>query len=900
MLVYFVILVNTLYYHNIVSLVYPISLFAFAIMETPRPNKPFWRFLFLYTTFIICLKFIIFIPGIVVCDTLVGYSNFNTFTFSWPYSFSVKNCPPVHGNGLRLAQLIGIDYNSADNKADRSFVFTVLADLMILLMLNLNQLSLKQAGLWDFVDAREHDLYNFEEEEPVEEEVEPLIEKKQRAITKLTKTLQSVPTNEEPKEDQNVPLEEESLNDMDLKFQSDPEDFVVLKKGKLQAQSSEELLSLYKSEEETPKSAEETTIASLPPKENSVYDIEEYHPSISSQSTPKKTILEQIEIFGKETVANIDKYYKDIFNEKKNGADYYAGIFGVDVLSFMLLAFFPTEFISESSNLVEFLNENSLLPTAFVVILLGQFGMIVIERMIYLFQAIRIKLILLYIYILFYHFAIFVYIPMQQRKQMSELPATVIFYLLKLTYFFLTGLQIRNGYPKLVTGRSFQSDEEPGYVSMICFVLYRIIPFLYELRTLLDWAITPTTLTSYEWLKFEDIYAELFLVKCRICLERMWERKSGDYQPAYYKILTGGGLFLLFVFVLWSPLIIFTQGTNIGGTNPVTQGSISFGITGYKSLYDAEDIQCLLLSEDYFSSILNVINDEIIVLFNYEDRKSAVESKLSESSFSVWTISPPLKTKLIHDLKNNTELFFTVTMAFYRNQPDRTKSIIWKNNPRKISAPESTVLYAILTNTTNQLNDTFKNYTYDANSVILRDFFPRAYRLPITGTIKPSPKTVDVILSLNTMIDEIQVNNTTQYSKSEYWSIQQIRQPPFFNESEVELIVVSQPFVNWIPESIVVAGIISVYSVFVLGLGRFLRIYVSGLSHRAIFEDMPEVDELLEYCTDILLARQDGVPELEEELFRELVEIYRSPERMIRMTLPRATRFKDMSKEKID
>lgn len=50
---------------------------------------------------------------------------------------------------------------------------------------------------------------------------------------------------------------------------------------------------------------------------------------------------------------------------------------------------------------------------------------------------------------------------------------------------------------------------------MVMFFLYRSIPFVYEIRSILDWTLTPTTLTLMEWLKFEDIFAELFLVKCR-------------------------------------------------------------------------------------------------------------------------------------------------------------------------------------------------------------------------------------------------------------------------------------------------------------------------------------------------------------------------------------------------
>ena len=48
-----------------------------------------------------------------------------------------------------------------------------------------------------------------------------------------------------------------------------------------------------------------------------------------------------------------------------------------------------------------------------------------------------------------------------------------------------------------------------------CFV-FRIqsIPFLLELRSVLDWVCTDTTLSLSHWLKMEDIYANIYILKC--------------------------------------------------------------------------------------------------------------------------------------------------------------------------------------------------------------------------------------------------------------------------------------------------------------------------------------------------------------------------------------------------
>lgn len=72
----------------------------------------------------------------------------------------------------------------------------------------------------------------------------------------------------------------------------------------------------------------------------------------------------------------------------------------------------------------------------------------------------------------------------------------------------------------------------------------------------------------------------------------------------------------------------------------------------------------------------------------------------------------------------------------------------------------------------------------------------------------------------------------------------------------------------------------------VLVVGRFLRMAVDNASHRIIYEDMPYVQALLNLVGAIYLARERGELDLEEDLFRLLVRLYRSPESLILWTEP--------------
>ena len=64
------------------------------------------------------------------------------------------------------------------------------------------------------------------------------------------------------------------------------------------------------------------------------------------------------------------------------------------------------------------------------------------------------------------------------------------------------------------------------------------LPFMYELRAVLDWSCTPTTLKLFDWLKLEDISTSLYFVTCdRKAREG---RQLGDRQPRYMKFCQVG------------------------------------------------------------------------------------------------------------------------------------------------------------------------------------------------------------------------------------------------------------------------------------------------------------------------------------------------------------------------
>ena len=125
------------------------------------------------------------------------------------------------------------------------------------------------------------------------------------------------------------------------------------------------------------------------------------------------------------------------------------------------------------------------------------------------------------------------------------------------------------------------------------FSLYRGLPFAFELRTMLDWTFTETSLSLFQWLKFEDIYAELFITKVT---QMVYQRHPlGKKIGRCDKIFQGICGILMIILIILLPLIIFSSLNPTQEKNDINTMSVEIGISvddhSYYSLYAASRVQ---------------------------------------------------------------------------------------------------------------------------------------------------------------------------------------------------------------------------------------------------------------------------------------------------------------------
>lgn len=112
-----------------------------------------------------------------------------------------------------------------------------------------------------------------------------------------------------------------------------------------------------------------------------------------------------------------------------------------------------------------------------------------------------------------------------------------------------------------------------------------IIPFLYELRSLMDWIWTDTSMNVSNWLKMEDIYANVFILKCTRRAEADYPTPRGAKRTALIKYGVGGFLLFFIILIIWFPLLLFALGNTVGRSNPPTSCTIELAITGYEPIF---------------------------------------------------------------------------------------------------------------------------------------------------------------------------------------------------------------------------------------------------------------------------------------------------------------------------
>lgn len=149
------------------------------------------------------------------------------------------------------------------------------------------------------------------------------------------------------------------------------------------------------------------------------------------------------------------------------------------------------------------------------------------------------------------------------------------FYLLFCVYFYFVAAQIKYGLPELKKGGFMLGRFDP--VSKLTYYSWYYTPFLFELRTIIDWTFTSTSLDVFQSISLAQIQSDLYIAKCYN--KPYMEKPLGEKIGMLLKVVVGFSLMLFIIALIAGPMLLFSSINPVGQANPVSSGDLSFYVT---------------------------------------------------------------------------------------------------------------------------------------------------------------------------------------------------------------------------------------------------------------------------------------------------------------------------------
>uniref|UniRef100_A0A673GY89 Piezo-type mechanosensitive ion channel component 2-like n=1 Tax=Sinocyclocheilus rhinocerous TaxID=307959 RepID=A0A673GY89_9TELE len=578
-------------------------------------------------------------------------------------------------------------------------------------------------------------------------------------------------------------------------------------------------------------------------------------------------------------------FYNLIHPEYSAVTDVYVLMFLADTVDFIIIVFGFWAFgkHSAAADITSSLSEDQV-PEAFLVMVLIQFGTMVVDRALYLRKTVMGKVIFQVILVFGIHFWMFFILPGVTERRFSQNTVAQLWYFVKCIYFGLSAYQIRCGYPTRVLGNFLTKSY--NYLNLFLFQGFRLVPFLTELRAVMDWVWTDTTLSLSSWICVEDIYAHIFVLKCWRESEKRYPQPRGQKKKKVVKYGMGGMIVMLLICIVWFPLLFMSLVKSVAGVvNKPLDVSVTITLGGFQPIFtmSAQQNQLKDITDRDFISFMNSYrhNSSALQFLEAYTAEDVTVAELEGSSNSLWTISPPSRKNLMEVLSKEDQFPVTMSWSIQRNLSLGAKAeFAVDKHITYLDMNTRQELIALLNGTRNK-------------PVVIEQVFPCFIRAPSDSNAKPVGQLYTDEGYKSIQLDLERSHNGTE-DIQEWWIVDQPSAGKIQMRSEsklekkreagLQLYVfsdkVSPPSLGFLAGY----GIMGLYASVVLVIGKFVREFFSGISHSIMFEELPCVDRILKLCTDIFLVRETGELELEEDLYAKLIFLYRSPETMIKWT----------------
>lgn len=221
-------------------------------------------------------------------------------------------------------------------------------------------------------------------------------------------------------------------------------------------------------------------------------------------------------------------------------------------------------------------------------------------------------------------------------------------------------------------GSTFARDT--SFIYRLAFNVYRQLPFLYELRSVIDWTFTSTALDLFQWFKMEDAYSNLYAVKAENSV-RKDTHKLGEKRDFTEKCTFGCLFLLLLLVIILLPIFLFSNLNPAVELNNLTSASFSLNLKLVQvetsmspplRLFSKDVVEFRPISEVEFERL----TDTFYGIDSLWEKRMQVLS-FDESSDNDIEVSRSSLDEILKALKqNSTQLAFEFDWKFNRPKPE--------------------------------------------------------------------------------------------------------------------------------------------------------------------------------------------------------------------------------------
>ncbi|XP_026688242.1 piezo-type mechanosensitive ion channel component-like [Diaphorina citri] len=457
----------------------------------------------------------------------------------------------------------------------------------------------------------------------------------------------------------------------------------------------------------------------------------------STKSTEKLIVTESMSAIKnvwlclKKYMQPITEFLVSVFKEKREtiNKDVYLYMFICDFFIFAILfakfdSFVPPDEATDVSEYFQ-IKQSRKFTLTYVLFLISQFFLILADRVLYLRKFLKGKIVFDMVQIIGFHVLIFFVHPIYTNRYFKESLFPQLTFIIKSTYFAISSYIIRFGYPKKMVGNILQKDNV-GLLHKYIYQLYMLIPFLHEMRTIMDWIWTDTSLTLGEWFRHEDIYTKLYLIRCDAQADDASPYPKGVKYPLSRKYLFGFLILSLIILCIWFPILLFTDYGFESGAQPDLP--VEFKLTVRLEAYPPMYIQIVHKTQLVPYVIHFWISDEAYGLLLHQYTSSTEARRLLKAfnhklvfaapfdPQSSWQISPEQATNLEKQLKctnnstdpPNCQVKMTVTVDMQKEKDTVTAT----HSVQLLNETKTALSKALFENTGN-------------NTITIKNVFPK-------------------------------------------------------------------------------------------------------------------------------------------------------------------------------